>query len=153
MDFKQLDRGELVATIGGVLLGCSLLLHWYSLGNQNAVLNRCKGPNTSCSGWDALSISRYLLLIAAVAPAILGYVIIRGHALSWPRGELTAVTALVALTVTVFRGLIDKPGSPPDEITVSIGWWVALVGDLFILAGSIWRSQKSGARRKPPGVL
>jgi hypothetical protein len=30
---------------------------------------------------------------------------------SWPRGELTAVTALVALPLIVFRGGIDKPGS------------------------------------------
>ncbi len=153
MDFTQLDCGELVATIGGILLGLSLFLAWYSLGNQNAVLNTCKGPNSSCSGWNALSIVRFLLLIAAVAPAILAYIIIRGHALSWPRGELTAVTALVALTVTVFRGVIDKPGSPPDEIAVGVGWWVALAGDLLILTGSIWRSQESGARRKPPGVL
>jgi hypothetical protein len=83
----------------------------------------------------------------------LGYIIIRGHALSWPRGELTAVTALVALTVTVFRGLIDKPGSPPGEISITIGWWVALIADLLILSGSVWRTQESSARRKPPGVL
>ena len=113
MDFKQLDRGELIATVGGIILGISLLLPWYSLGNQHAVLNSCHGPHTTCTGWDSLSILRYLLLLAAIAPAILTYVIIRGHALSWPRGELTAVTALAALTFTIFRGVIDKPGSPP----------------------------------------
>ncbi len=91
--------------------------------------------------------------MAAIAPAILAYIIIRGHALSWPRGELTAVTALLALVLTLFRGLIDKPGTPQTEISVSFGWWVALVADLLILAGSVWRAQESGARRKPPGVL
>ncbi len=153
MNFKQLDRGELVATLGGIVLGISLFLSWYSLGNGNAVLNSCKGPHSSCTGWDALLILRFLLLIAAAAPAILSWIIIRGHALSWPRGELTAVTALTALTFTVFRGLIDKPGSPPGEITVSLGWWVALVGGLLILTGSIWRAKESASRRKPPGVL
>jgi hypothetical protein len=93
MDFKQLDRGELIAVLGGVLLGISLFLSWYTLGNVHAVLNDCRGPNTSCSGWGSLTILRFLLLIAAVAPAILAYIIIRGHALSWPRGEVTAVTA------------------------------------------------------------
>ena len=39
-----------------------------------------------------------------MAPLILAWIIIRGHALAWPRGELTAVVALVALTLTVFRG-------------------------------------------------
>ncbi len=153
MDFKQLDRGELIATVGGILLGISVFLAWYSLGNKHAMLNTCQGPHTSCTGWDALKILRIVLLITAVAPAILSYIIIRGHALSWPRGELTAVTALAALTFTVFRGLIDKPGAPPGEISINYGWWVALLGGLLILVGSIWRSRESAGRRKPPGVL
>jgi hypothetical protein len=49
--------------------------------------------------------------------------------------------------------VIDKPGQPSGEISVDIGWFVALVGGLLILAGSIWRSRESSARRKPPGVL
>ena len=153
MDFTKLDRGELVATLGGLLLGVSLVLPWYSLGNQNAVLNGCRGPDVTCSGWASLSVLRFLLLLAALAPAILAYIVVRGHALSWPRGELTAVVALVALTQTVYRGLLDKPGSPPEEISISVGWWVAMIGGLGILTGSIWRSQESGALRKPPGVL
>jgi hypothetical protein len=154
MNFKALDRGELVASIGGILLGVSLFVSWYSLGNANTVLNDCHGPNGSCTGWAALTVVRYLLLIAAVAPVILAYIILRGHALSWPRGELTAVTALVALVTTLFVGVIDKPGSPEDQITVAIGWWLALVAGLLILAGSVWRTREGGgARRKPPGVL
>jgi hypothetical protein len=153
MNFRALDRGELVATIGGILLGVSLFLTWFTLGNSHALLGTCHGPRSDCTGWAALTSVRYVLLVAAVAPAILSYIIIRGHALSWPRGELTAVTALVALTITLFVGVIDKPGSPPGEISISSGWWLGLVGDLLILTGSIWRAQESGARRKPPGVL
>ena len=153
MDVKQLDRGELIAVLGGILLGVSLFLAWYSLGNSHAVLNSCEGPNSSCTGWAALKILRFLLLLAAIAPAILAYIILRGHALSWPRVELTAVTALTALTFTIFRGVIDRPGTPPGEISISYGWWVALLGGLLILVGSIWRARESGARRKPPGVL
>jgi hypothetical protein len=153
VDFTKLNRGELVATLGGLLLGLSLFLPWYALGNENAVLNDCRGPNSTCTGWASLSVLRFLLLLAAFAPAILAYIIVRGHALSWPRGELTAVVALVALTQTVYRGLLDRPGSPPEEISVSVGWWVAMIGDLLILTGSIWRSKESGALRKPPGVL
>ncbi len=153
MDFTRLDRGELIATVGGVVLGVSLFLAWYSLGNRFATLNSCRGPHSSCTGWQSLTVLRFLLLITAVAPAILAWIIIRGHALSWPRGELTAVTALAALTFTVFRGVIDKPGSPPSEISIAYGWWLALGGGLLILFGSIWRSQEGAARRKPPGVL
>ena len=153
MNVKELDRGELIAVGGGILLGVSLFLSWYSLGNRNAVLGACHGPNTTCTGWAALSAVRFLFLVAAVAPLILAWIIVRGHALSWPRGELTAVTALVALTMTLFVGVIDHPGSPPGEISVATGWWVAVAGDLLILSGSVWRSKESGARRKPPGVI
>jgi hypothetical protein len=153
MDFKQLDRGELIAVVGGIVLGISLFLSWFTLGDKFTVLNTCHGPRSTCTGWHSLSILRYLLLITAIAPAILAYIIIRGHALSWPRGELTAVTALAALTFTVFRGVLDKPGQPPGQIAIDIGWWVGLAGGLLILVGSIWRSRESAARRKPPGVL
>jgi len=153
MNFKALSRGELLASIGGVLLGISLFLSWYTLHNRHAEVGSCRGPNSTCTGWDALEILRYLLLVAAVAPGILAWIIIRGHALSWPRGELTAVTALLALTMIVFRGVIDKPGGPPEEIGITIGWWLALVAGGMILGGSVWRAQQSGARRKPPGVL
>jgi hypothetical protein len=153
MDFKQLDRGELIAVAGGGLLAASLFFEWYRLGNQHAALNGCHGPDGSCTGWESLRILRFLLLISAVAPVVLAYIVMRGTALSWPRGELTAVTALVALTFTLFRGLIDRPGSPSGEISIGWGWWVALVGGLLILVGSVWRSQESAGRRKPPGVL
>jgi hypothetical protein len=153
MDFKQLDRGEAVAVVGGILLGISVFLAWFALGNRFATLGSCRGPHTSCTAWSALQVIRYLLLAAAVAPAILAWIIVRGHALSWPRGELTAVTALAALTLIVFRGLIDKPGSPPGEISIDWGWFVALLGGLLILLGAVTRARESSARRKPPGVL
>jgi hypothetical protein len=153
MNVKALDRGELVAIVGGILLGISLFLDWYTLGNRHAVLASCHGPKSTCTGWAALTLLRFILVLAAVAPLILAYIIVRGHALSWPRGELTAVTALVALALTLFVGPIDHPGTPPGEIALSTGWFVALGADLLILLGAVWRSKESGARRKPPGVL
>ncbi len=153
MDVRSLNRGELIAIVGGILLGISLLLAWYSLGNRFTQLNQCHGPNTSCTGWQSLSILRYVLLAGAVAPLILAWVIIRGHALSWPRGELTAVVGVVTFMLTIFRGVIDKPGSPNDQVTINFGWGVALAGTLLLIAGAVWRSQESAPRRKPPGVL
>ncbi len=158
MNPGKLDRGELLAVIGGILLGISLAFAWYSLGNQYTSLGTCHGPlhggpSVACSGWSSLAAIKFLLIIAAAAPLILAWIILRGHALSWPRGELTAVTALIALTLVVFRGVIDKPGSPSGEITVSWGWWLALLGGLMILVGAIWRSSETSTQRKPPGVL
>jgi hypothetical protein len=152
MDFRQLDRGELLAVLGGAILGVSVFLAWFSLGDKFAVLGSCRGPNTPCSAWKSMMIIRYLLLIAAVAPAVLAWIVIRGHALSWPRGEMTAIIALAALTFTVFRGVIDRPGTPPGEITIDYGWWIGLAGGLLILVGAVWRASESATTRKPPGL-
>ena len=153
MDFRQLNRGELIAAAGGILLAVSIFLSWYWLGNHFARINSCHGPNSSCSAWNALTVLRFLFLLGAVAPVILAWIIARGHALAWPRGELTAVVAVVALILILFRGVIDRPGSPPGQISLDWGWGVALVGGLLMLAGAVWRSQESAPRRKPPGVL
>jgi hypothetical protein len=153
MDFRALNRGELIAIVGGILLGVSLALAWYSLGNVYTQLNSCRGPNSTCTGWQSLTILRYFLLAGAVAPLVLAWVIIRGHALSWPRGEMTAVIGVITFALTLFRGVIDKPGSPQDEISVAFGWGIALLGTLLLISGAVFRSQESAPRRKPPGVL
>ena len=152
MDFRRLDRGELVAIVGGAILGVSVFLAWFKLGDRFATLGTCRGPNTSCSAWKSLMIIRYLLLVAAIAPAVLAWIILRGHALSWPRGEMTAIIAIAALTFTLFRGLIDRPGTPPGEISISYGWWIGLAGGLLILVGSVFRAKESATTRKPPGL-
>lgn len=154
MKFKRLDRGEAVAVVGGLILALSLFLSWYTLNNQYASLHGCRGPKASCSGWSSLGPLSAIIVIAAIAPVILAYIVIRGHALSWPRGELTAVCSLMALVLTLFLGLIDKPGSPSGEIHISYGWFLAMLGGFLILLGALVRSQESGGRRrKPPGVL
>src|SRR5919108_2736330 len=152
MDFRKLDRGELVAVLGGAILGISVFLAWYTLGDKFAVLGSCRGPNTSCSAWKSLMIIRYLLLVAALAPAVLAWIVIRGHALSWPRGEMTAIVAIAALTFTVFRGVIDRPGTPPGEIGIAYGWWIGLAGGILILIGSVWRGQGGAAPPQTPGM-
>ncbi len=152
MDLRQLDRGELVAVVGGAILGVSVFLAWFTLGDKFTMLGACRGPNASCSAWKSMMIIRYLLLVTAIAPLVLGWIIIRGHALSWPRGEMTAVIAIAALTFTVFRGVIDRPGTPPGQIGISYGWWIGLAGGLLILVGSVFRAKESAGARKPPGL-
>src|SRR5262249_28899164 len=126
---------------------------WYTLGNEFAHLNSCKGPNTTCTGWESLTVVRYLLLLGALAPLILAWIIVRGYALAWPRGEMTAVVAVIAIVLTLFLGVIDKPGEPPSEIGLAWGWFVALIGGLMMLFGSAWRARESAPKRNPPGVL
>src|SRR5581483_2238421 len=109
MDPRQLDRGELVAVLGGAILGVSVFLAWFTLGDKFTVLGSCRGPNTPCSAWKSMMIIRYLLLITAVAPLVLAWIIIRGHALSAPRGETTPFIASAAPAFTVCRAGRSRP--------------------------------------------
>ena len=153
MDFKQLDRGEIIATVGGAVLGISLALAWFSLGNKNAMLNSCHGPNTHCSGWHSLTIIRYLLLLTAVAPLILAWIIVREHELSWPRGQVTMIVAIAAFGLIFYVGVIARPGDPSSGVSLRVGWFVALVGGILMLVGSVMRQSETASGRKPPGTL
>ncbi len=65
---------------------------------------------------------------------------------------MTAIIAISALTFTVFRGVIDKPGIASRRDRHHHGWWIGLVGGLLILIGSVARTKESMTTRKPPGL-
>jgi hypothetical protein len=152
MDFRRISRSEIVAAVGGLLLGIALFVKWYEARpeNPNANINGLKGV---VSAWSAHPNMRYLLLAAALAPMILLYIVVRDHQLSWPRGELTAVVGIAAFGLVAYHGIIDRPGDPPGEIELEIGWYVALLGTILITAGGAMRASGTERPRKPPGVL
>ncbi len=152
MDFSRLRMGEIVAAIAGILLAVALFLPAYSPNrdNPNAVID---GSRSDASIWEAHNIIRIILLLAAVAPIILVYIIVRGHELSWPRGELTAVIGLTAATLLFYVGVIDRPGEPSGEIGLSYGWFIAFLASVVVAAGGAIRSSEFERKRKPPGVL
>ena len=143
---------EIVAMGGGALLALGLFLPWYSAENQRAEIAGTTGPG-DFTGWETHSILRWLLLAAAVAPFILAYIIVRGHALSWPRGEMTAVVAITALGLAGYNGAIDRPGEPSGLIGIKYGWMIAMAGIIAMMVGSALRASEVERKRKPPGVL
>jgi hypothetical protein len=157
MHFGDLRWGELVSMAGGLLLALAVFLPWYETGNSNSTIGSFgPGPevaNQDFSAWQVLPVFRFLLLLAAIAPFILAWIIVREHSLSWPRGEFTAVVGLAALTVILVKGFVFKPGEPTGQISLTYGWFVALVGSVLILIGAFVRSTEIGKARKPPGVL
>ena len=152
MDFRRITLSEIIAAVGGVLLAVSVFLPWYEARpeNANANINGMKGV---VSAWDAHTILRYLLLAAALAPIVLLYIVVRDHELSWPRGEMTAVIGIIAFGLVVYNGVIDRPGEPPSEIELEIGWWMALLGTILITVGGSYRASTTERPRKPPGVM
>jgi hypothetical protein len=150
MNFSRLGRGEVVAAIGGLLLAIGLLLPWYETGeNPNAAIDGMRG---ALSGWEVHPLMRWLLLAAAGAPLILVWIVIRDHELSWPRGELTAVVAIAAFGLVGYVGVIDRPGVT-SGISLSYGWFVAMLGVILMAVGGAHRASTVERARRPPGVL
>jgi len=152
MDFRRITTSEIVAAVGGALLAIGVFLPWYSpnTDNRNANVN---GARDAVSAWDAHSILRFLLLAAALAPIVLLYIVVRDHELSWPRGEMTAVIGIIAFGLTAYVGIIDRPGEPPSEISLGIGWFISLLGTILIAVGGSYRASTTERPRKPPGVM
>ncbi len=152
MDVRRITFSEIIAAVGGVLLALSVFVKWYEARpeNTNANVNGMKGV---VSAWDAHTILRYVFLLAALAPIVLLYIVVRDHELSWPRGEMTAVIGIIAFGLVVYQGVIDRPGEPPSEIELEIGWWMALLGTILIIVGGSYRASTTERPRKPPGVF
>jgi hypothetical protein len=150
---ENLGKGEIAAAIGGVMLALCVFLPWYEANpdNPNAVVAGVKGA--SVSAWDAHSILRFVFLLAAIAPLVLLYIVLRDHELSWPRGEMTAVIAIIAFGLIGYLGVIDRPGDPPGEISLQLGWFGAMLGVILMMAGGAYRAGSAERPRKPPGVL
>jgi hypothetical protein len=162
LDASKLDRTEIIGMVAAAVLVISVFIEWYSLTTDPSVVQRGNDPsnwacgvgNTSCSGWDTFPVVSVLLLLAAIAPFVLSWIVIRGHALSWPRGEMTAVVGLTAFVLIAFNGIIDKP-QDGLAISLGVGYWLTLLASFVIFLSGGFRAVESGGggRRKPPATF
>ena len=149
---SRLTRNELVGMLGGLLLAGGLFAPWYDSVSRLASIGGLSGLGVR-SGWQVHDVLRWALLIAAIAPFVLAYIVVRDHELSWVRGELTAVLAITALGLVFYVGVVDRPGEPPGQIELAAGWYAAFLGCVLMLAGAARRTGEAERRRKPPGTL
>ncbi|WP_205699277.1 hypothetical protein [Conexibacter sp. SYSU D00693] len=152
MDVSRLGRRELAGMVGGLLLVLGVLLAAYKPSEDNPNAN-IDGARDAQSMFDVHPILRWLLLLAAIAPFVLAWIIARGHTLSWARGEMTAVVAVAAFGLVFYNGIVDRPGDPSGEIGLQLGYWLALLGTVVMFVTSALRSSETGRPRKPPGTL
>lgn len=148
----RLTRNELFAVLGGLLLAGSVFAPWYDSVSRLASIAGFAGFGAH-SAWQAHAVLRWLLLVFAIAPFVLAYIIVRDHQLSWARGELTAVLAIVAVGLVLYVGVVDRPGEPPGQIELAWGWYAALAGSALMLVGAARRTGETERRRKPPGTI
>jgi hypothetical protein len=161
IDFKRLGRGDLVAAAGGLLLFVSMFVKWFGV-KQPITEPLCGRGKTSCSGYDTFHFFTafiipgmdLLLTAGAFAPWILVWIVIRGHRLSWPAGEVTMIVGAIAATLILYNGVIDRVGQTREFITLEIGWYLGLLGALMIVAGgAISQITRGGVERRPPGTF
>jgi hypothetical protein len=147
----RLSRTEWIAVAGGLLLALAVFLPWYGTSdNPNAVI---EGERGDLSAWQVHPLLRWLMLLAALAPLILAWIVLREHELSWPRGELTAVVAMAALGLVLYAGVVSRPGEPRSQISLQLGWFLAVIGIVLMMVGGAKRAAEVERARKPPGVL
>jgi hypothetical protein len=159
MDFSRLSRLELIGGICAVIALVSLFfLPWYHNTSVVAQQNGpaiCDSSNTTCTGWETFPILRWILLAGAVAPLILAYILAANRKLSWAPGEMTMVGAFAGLTLIVYNGIIDKPGTGVEEtgVTLQYGYWIALLAGIGMATVAFMRSMQMGGKqaRKAPG--
>ncbi len=164
MEPQKLSRGELIGIIAGLILVGSLFIEWFSLQEEGVQRDEAEdlvcgespgNADLSCTGFETFPILRWLLIAAAAAPVILSYIVIRGHKLSWPRGELTAIVGLIAFVLIAYNGIIDKPSPNDIGVSLSYGYYLALLASFGIFLSGGFRAVDSGggAQRKPPATF
>ena len=95
-----------------------------------------------------------MLLAGCAAPFILVWIIIRGHELSWPPGEVTAIVGITATALIFYNGMVDRVGDERSAVHLDIGWYMGLAGGLILLLGAANVQMIRGAPpRRPPGVF
>ncbi|MDQ3645172.1 MAG: hypothetical protein M3356_06685 [Actinomycetota bacterium] len=158
VSLSRLTPAELMGCLAGVVLALSLFLPWFGTSdNPNSVLAGATGGDT-VSAFDVFGILKWLLLAAASAPFILSWIVARGHKLTWKPGELTMVVGTTAFVLVLCNGIIlgrpeDAATSSSIEISLQIGYLVALVASLVLAASGFLRQSRYTEGRKPPGVI
>ena len=163
MDFTKLGRGDLVAAAGGLILFLSMFVKWFGVdAGPPANENLCGAGKHSCTGYDTFHLFTatiipgmdLLLTAAAVAPWILVWIVIRGHTLSWPPGEVTMIVGAIAATLILYNGLIDRVGDTREFVSLSTGWYLGVLGALMIVGGgALSQIRRGGVERRPPGTF
>ena len=155
LDRSKLTVFEYVGMAAGLVLLVSLWLPWFSTGPNKDSRVGSVGPSADANAWQAFGIIPWLLVLLAIAPFILSWIVARRHKLDWPTGEVTMVAGLIGVVLILCNGIIlGKPGSG-IQISLAIGWFLGLLASLGIFISGLMRQAdaSSGRPRKPPGVI
>jgi hypothetical protein len=166
MDFSRLRKWEAIGAIGAALGALTLfLMPWYTIDPHvpgRTVGNAAYSPDNwicgtgdlHCAGFETFPTLRWVLILFGIAPIVLAYIVVRGHKLSYPPGEITMTVGITGFVLIAYNGLLDKPGTGSAEIGVTLAWgyWFALLVGILIAVAGFMRSQEGQRKvRKAPG--
>ena len=146
MDFGRIHRGELVATVAGLILIASLFIPWYH-AEPNSGLD-CSG---NCSAFNTFSMLRWWLIAGGLTPLILVWIVLRAHQLSWAPGEITAIVGMIVVTLILYNGVVDRPGD--FGVSLRPGYFLGLLAGIGIAVGGGMRASEVSRPVKPPGTF
>jgi hypothetical protein len=155
LSVSRVSPGELLGMAAALVLLGSLWLPWFSTSsdNPNSTLPGGVHGGDSANAWQVFNTLDWLLVAACAAPFILTWIIARGHKLTWKPGEVTMIVGIVAFVLILCNGIIlGRPGDSVD-ISLGIGYFVALLASLGLLAAGYLRQALYTQDRKPPGVI
>jgi hypothetical protein len=155
LDFSKVSPAEILGMGAALVLLGSLWLPWFttSSDNPNSMLPGGVTGGDSANAWQVFATLDWLLVSNCAAPFILTWIIARGHALTWKPGEVTMIVGIVAFMLILCNGIIlGRPGDSVD-IGLGVGYFVALLASLGLLAAGYLRQAVYETARKPPGVI
>jgi hypothetical protein len=152
MSFKRLGLSELIGVLGAVLLVVSLFVPWFETDPSNpfSQIDTFRGKVTP---WQAFQSLPIFLILAAIAPIWLAWIVLRGHELGWNRGEITTIVGVISFILVFGNGIVfGRPGANPVDVQLWWGYLLALVACLMICIGGVLRQAESPPPPEPPGV-
>ena len=148
---------ERLGYVAGALLVVSLFLPWYSTNGDNpnsVIASAGTKPGHSANAWEVFGALPWLLLLLAVAPVILTWIVARGHKLAWRPGEVTMVAGMIGVTLVLCNGIILGKPEPNIDLSLAIGWYLALLSCILIVTAGFQRQALHATGvRKPPGSV
>ena len=154
VDTSRLTPAEYAGFGAATVLVLSMFLPWFGTSetNGNSTLAGVTGGAT-VNAWQTFALLDVVLAAAATAPLILGWIIARGHELTWKPGEVTMLVGTTGFVLVLCNGVIlGRPGDSV-EIALELGYPVALLACVAMAASGFVRQSRYTEGRKAPGVI
>ncbi len=144
IDARRLRNGEVIAAVSGlVVLVAVFALKWFALvDHPRLAVDPAAYP--AVNAWHALTVVRFLLLLAGMAGIALAVISAAQRTVAVPvsAAVITSVVGIVVLVVVAVRVLVVHPGVgglSGEDASLQVGAYLGVLGCLGVAVGG-WRA-------------